>query len=140
MLRADSSAPGGYRAPRAGEIFSNPNLANTFRRLAKDNKAGFYEGPIAQALIKAVSELGGRLTADDLREHGRRGSEATDPICTEFCGQGVGERHQNRPVQLWEHAPNGQGIVALMAIGMLEELEKADRIRRFTRQDHNGVE
>lgn len=43
------------------------------------------------------------------------------------------------PVTLWEHPPNGQGLVALMALGMLEELEKTGKIPKYSVKDHNSV-
>jgi gamma-glutamyltranspeptidase/glutathione hydrolase len=39
------------KAPRAGQIFTNPGLANTFKAVASKGKAGFYEGPVAQAIV-----------------------------------------------------------------------------------------
>ncbi|KAK8168267.1 gamma-glutamyltranspeptidase [Phyllosticta citrichinensis] len=141
MLKKDPSAPAGCRAPKPGEIFKNPTLANTFRLLAKNGKAGFYEGPVAEALVKVVQDLGGHLTLEDLKSHAELGSEAPDAISLKFRGQGVGENHEgDEGVELWEHPPNGQGIVALMALGILQELEKAGKIPKFRSQDHNSAE
>ena len=114
-----------------------PTLAETFKRLAKDGKKGFYEGRVAEQLIKVVSDLGGHLTLDDLKHHAETGSEEVDPISLKFKGQGVCERTEGHGVELWEHPPNGQGIVALMALGILEELEKAGKISKWTENDHN---
>lgn len=152
MLKSDSNAPSGKRAPRPGELFSNPTLANTFRLLAKHGKEGFYSGPVAEALAKVVGDLGGHLGLDDLKQHAEMGSETTDPICLRFNGQKIGSvdskgldgqpsrtAHEDG-VDVWEHPPNGQGLVALMALGMLEELEKRGTIRTFTKEDHNGAE
>ncbi|KAL1614642.1 hypothetical protein SLS54_009612 [Diplodia seriata] len=147
MLKKDAAAKDGCRAPRPGEIFKNPTLANTFRLLAKNGKKGFYEGPVAEALIKVVQDLGGRLTLQDLKKHAELGSEPVDAISLKFHGQGVGELHKehmhdggDEGVEVWEHPPNGQGIVALMALGMLQELEKAGKVSRFTHKDHNSAE
>lgn len=149
MLKDDSEAKDGVRAPRPGELFSNPTLANTFRLLAKDGKKGFYEGRVAEALIKVVQDLGGHLTAEDMKYHAGTGTEPTKPISLKFNGQNIGsvqskvldgQPSQSAPthgVEVWEHPPNGQGIVALMALGILEELEKANKIRTFTEKDHN---
>ena len=118
----------------------NLTLANTFRLLARHGKAGFYEGTVAKELIKVVSDLGGHLTHDDLLNHAKAGSEPVDPISLVFRGQGVGESHDGEGVEVWEHPPNGQGIVALMALGMLQVLEKEGRIRKFDHSDHNTTE
>ena len=54
MLKKDPSAEGGARAPRAGEIMRNPELARTFRTLAAEGKAGFYAGRVAEELVRVV--------------------------------------------------------------------------------------
>lgn len=137
MLKKDPKAEGGCRAPRAGEIMKMPGLANTFRLLAEHGKKGFYEGKIADEIVQVVSDLGGRLTHEDLSSHEGKGSQDTEPISLKFSGQGVDKQGG---VQLWEHPPNGQGIVALMALGMLEQLEKSGKIKTWNEHDHNSIE
>jgi len=134
MLKKDSQAKDGCRAPKPGEVMKNPTLANTFRLLAKHGKKGFYEGSVAEALVKVVSDLGGKITLDDLKKHAETGSEEVDAISLKFAGQGVSD------IEVWEHPPNGQGIVALMALGMLEDLEKNGHIPKFSPKDHNSAE
>lgn len=142
---------GTYRAPRSGEIFKNPNLANTFRALAKDGKKGFYTGRIAEALVKVIQDRGGLLELEDLINHMDLGSESVAPISKIFKGQGYaqtqakyvdrqGDKNDNYGVEIWEHPPNGQGIVALMALGILEELERTGKIPTFNEGQHNSVE
>jgi gamma-glutamyltranspeptidase/glutathione hydrolase len=138
MLKKDASAKDGCRAPKAGEIMKNPTIANTFKLLAKHGKKGFYEGDVAEQLVKVVSDLGGHLTLDDLKHHADIGSEAVDAISLKYTGQGVGETTDGG-VELWEHPPNGQGIVALMALGILQELEKQGKISKWGHDDHNGT-
>jgi gamma-glutamyltranspeptidase/glutathione hydrolase len=135
-----------------GEIMKNPNLAQTLRSLAKHGKKGLYEGPVAKAIVKVLEDLGSHLTLDDLKRHGERGSEEVDPISIKFNGQNIGHvqsQHvdgqdgqgsspDDHGVEVWECPPNGQGIVALMALGILEELEKSGRIPRFKSTDHNS--
>lgn len=152
MLKNDSKAKDGVRAPRPGELFSNSTLANTFRLLAKHGKKGFYDGHVAEALVQVVQDLGGHLTAEDLKYHAETGTEPTKPISLRFNGQDIGavqskgldgepsQSASQHGVEVWEHPPNGQGIVALMALGILEELEKTDKIRTFTEKDHNCAE
>ncbi|EAQ85933.1 hypothetical protein CHGG_07186 [Chaetomium globosum CBS 148.51] len=127
MLKADPSAPDGVRAPKAGDIMKMPNLARTFRTLATEGKKGFYTGRIAEEIIKVVRDRGGHLELADLAHHLEQGSEPVDPISLKFRGQGCGSSPRSSPggggVELWEHPPNGQGIVALMALGIFQELE-----------------
>ena len=151
MLKSDDKAPDGKRAPQTGELFFNPTLANTFRLLAKHGKEGFYSGFVAEALVKVVQDLGGHLELGDLEHHAKVGSESTKPISLRFNGQnkepvtsnGVdGQTNQSSShggVDVWEHPPNGQGMVALMALGILEELEKTGKIPTFSTEDHNSA-
>ncbi len=126
---------------------TKPTLANTLRSLAKHGRKGFYEGPVAEAIVEVVSNLGGQLTLEDLKNHGDMGSELVDAISLKFGAFGVEESQKasDKPdtkgaVEIWEHPPNGQGIVALMALGILQELEKMGRIPTFKEQDHNSPE
>lgn len=129
MLKKDPSASDGYRAPKAGELMHNPNLARTFRTLGREGKKGFYTGRIADEIVKVVQDLGGHLECEDLLHHLELGTERVDPISLTFRDE----------VELWEHPPNGQGIVALMALGILEELEKNGTIPRFEEMSHNST-
>lgn len=134
MLKADPSAPDGVRAPKPGEIIKLPAMARTFRTLAAEGKKGFYTGRVAEELVKVVQSRGGFLDLDDLKHHLEVGSEPVDPISLKFTGQGLGKEGG---VELWEHPPNGQGIIALMALGIFEQLEKQGKIPRFAPSDHN---
>ena len=138
MLKSDPNARDGKRAPGPGELFQNPTLAKTFRLLAAHGKSGFYEGEVAEALVKVVQDLGGHLTLEDLKYHAETGSEPTEAISLRFNGQSSQTAHEHG-VDVWEHPPNGQGIVALMALGMLEQLESIGRIPTFTEKDHNSA-
>lgn len=158
MLKADPAASGGCRAPGAGEIMKNPTLARTMRTLATEGKKGFYTGRIAEAIVEVVRAKGGHLELEDLEDHLERGSEPVEPISLKFRGQGlqrgtkrqadgtakdsdVGEGNEgDKGVELWEHPPNGQGIVALMALGIMQELEKQRKIPTFTADQHNSAE
>jgi gamma-glutamyltranspeptidase / glutathione hydrolase len=57
------------KAPLPGQIFQNPNLAQTFRTIAEHGKDGFYRGRIAQAIVDLIQSKGGVMTLDDLSEH-----------------------------------------------------------------------
>lgn len=136
MLKADPNAPDGVRAPKAGDIIKLPNLAKTFRALAAEGKKGFYTGRIAEEIVKVTTSLGGHLTLEDLEHHLTTGSEPVEPISLKFTGQGAGKA-ENAGVEVWEHPPNGQGIVALMALGILQQLELSGKIPTWTEKDHN---
>ncbi|KAJ1714308.1 gamma-glutamyltranspeptidase [Aspergillus flavus] len=147
MLKPDQKAKDGVRSPLPGEILKNPTLAQTFRSLAANGKKGFYEGRVAEELVKVVQDLGGYLTLEDLKSHAEIGTQETEAISLKFTGQSIAEKQtagtdgeDNQGVEIWEHPPNGQGIVALMALGILEELEKMGKIPKFTEAQHNSAE
>jgi len=137
MLKDDPSAQDGVRAPKAGEIMKNPTLAKTFRTLGAEGKKGFYSGRIAEEIIKVTKSLGGLLELDDLQHHLDLGSEPVEPISLKFSAQGADKHSTPDGVEVWEHPPNGQGIVALMALGIIQELSKAGTIPAFKPEDHN---
>ena len=150
-MKSDPHAPDGKRAPLPGELMKNPTLANTFRLLAKHGKKGFYSGSVAEAIVKVVQDLGGRYEMDDLSYHLQQGSQEGDAIRLRFNGQDIGKvltdpidgesshSASEEGVDVWEHPPNGQGIVALMALGILEELERTQKIPVFRETDHNSA-
>ena len=92
--------------PEKGQVFKNPDLANTLRTIVKNGKKGFYEGEIAQTIANFVQEQGGFLSYDDLKNHK---SEWIEPVSTNYRGYDV-----------WELPPNGQGIAALQILNLLE--------------------
>jgi gamma-glutamyltranspeptidase/glutathione hydrolase len=102
---AETFMPNG-RAPRKGEIFKNPKLADTYETLAKKGRDAFYKGDIARTIDAFMKENGGFLTYDDMAAHT---SEWTDPVSTNYRGYDV-----------WELPPNGQGIAALQMLNILE--------------------
>ena len=69
------------KAPKAGEIFRNPTLAETFRTLAREGNKGFYEGRIANAIVDLVQSLGGEMTLEDLKSHK---TEVVEPITIQY--------------------------------------------------------
>ncbi|RAL08096.1 gamma-glutamyltransferase family protein [Aspergillus homomorphus CBS 101889] len=147
MLKSDPAAQDGCRSPLPGEILRNPTLAQTFRSLAAHGKKGFYEGRIAEEIVKVAQDLGGYMTLDDLKYHAEVGSQETEAISLKFTGQGIVSKQTagttdetNEGVEIWEHPPNGQGIVALMALGILQELERIGKIPTFSEAQHNSAE
>jgi gamma-glutamyltranspeptidase/glutathione hydrolase len=96
----------GDRPPKFGEIFRNPNLAATLKRIAADGRNGFYRGPTADAIIALSKSGGGTFTATDLDEYQ---VEWQEPIKTTYRGWTV-----------YELPPQGQGIAALMMLNIME--------------------
>jgi hypothetical protein len=92
-----SGVPGvtGWRGPREGDIWTNPNLAKTFLEVAAKGKKGFYEGRVAEELVSVLEGMGGTMTLSDLAAHK---TTFPEPIKTEYRG-----------VEVWEVPPNGQG-------------------------------
>ena len=147
MLKRDKNAEQFVRAPRSGEIMRNPTLGKTFRTLAAEGKKGFYAGRIANAIVDVLKLCGGHMELSDLTNHLDLSTEETTPISFKFRGQNVSHpshpassNSPSRYVELWEHPPNGQGIVALMALGIFENLEKAKQILPFRSEDHNTTD
>lgn len=97
------------RGPKAGEIFRNPGLARTFRKVAEGGKAAFYQGEIAEAIVDVIAKAGGCLSLEDLANHQATWDEA---ISTTYRGYRV-----------WECPPNGQGLAALLGLNILEGYE-----------------
>ena len=95
--------------PKKGEIFKNPDLANTFKLIAKKGRKGFYEGKVAQTISEFVIEQGGFLSFEDLENHS---SEWIEPVSTNYRGYDI-----------WELPPNGQGIAALQILNLLEKFD-----------------
>ncbi|RIB23872.1 lincomycin-condensing protein lmbA [Gigaspora rosea] len=106
-------------APRHGEII-------TFRELAEKGKDGFYKGRIAQAIVDIVQSKGGVMSLDDLASHT---SARVDPISIDY-----------KDVTIWECPPNGQGITALIALGIIQSLQESGKIRNLSEMEHNSAE
>lgn len=108
------------RAPRTGDIFRNPRLANTLEKIGQGGRDVFYKGDIARALAADVQKHGGFLSYEDLANHT---SDWIEPVSTNYRGYDV-----------WELPPNGQGIAALQMLNVLEgfDLRKAG----FGSRDH----
>lgn len=102
--------PGG-KAPKKGEIFKNPYLANTLRLVAEKGRDVFYKGEIAEKIVKYVREQGGFLSMRDFEEHH---SDWVEPISVNYRGYDV-----------WELPPNGQGTAALEMLNILKNFNIA---------------
>jgi gamma-glutamyltranspeptidase/glutathione hydrolase len=116
--------------PKPGAFFNNPDLAKTFHTLAREGKDGFYKGRVAEAIVDgmcvpgcphtrhthlklaAVTARGGLMTLEDLAEHE---TEFVEPISYTFSKEGH---------IIWECPPNGQGLAALIALGIIDALRE----------------
>lgn len=96
------------RAPRAGELFRSEAHARSLEAIAASHGDAFYTGPLAQAMAAHAKAHGGALTEEDLARH-----------TVDWCGT-LAQPFAGSVVH--EIPPNGQGIAALMALGMLEAL------------------
>jgi len=107
---ADAFLPWG-RAPHVGELFKFPSAARGLRAIAQTKGAAFYGGEIAQAIEKFAAANGGTITAADFAAYK---PEWVTPIGQNYRGHTV-----------HEIPPNGQGIAALIALGILEQFDMA---------------
>jgi len=94
------------RAPEVGELFRFADAARSLKLIAESKGQAFYRGEIAQALARFARETGGALTEGDLAAYQ---PEWVTPLAKDFAGH-----------TLHEIPPNGQGIAAQMALGLLE--------------------
>jgi len=101
------------RAPKIGELWKSPDHARTLRSIAETNAESFYRGELAEKIDQFSKETKGYLTKEDLAAFS---PEWVTPIHVNYKGY-----------EVWEIPPNGQGIVALMALNMLKNDSFASR-------------
>lgn len=97
------------RAPEAGEVFRNPNLAKSYRLIAREGRDAFYKGAMAKKIVAFSEKNGGFFSLKDFADHR---SDWIDPVSTNYRGYDV-----------WELPPNGQGIAVLEMLNLLEGYE-----------------
>ena len=97
------------KAPQKGQIFKNPDLANTYKLLATQGRDAFYQGDIAKKIDSFMKQHGGYLRLQDLVSHR---SDWVKPLGVEYKGH-----------TLWELPPNGQGIAALQMLQILKNFD-----------------
>lgn len=93
-------------APKKGEIFKNPFLANTLQKISDGGRDAFYKGDIAHTIDAFMKKNGGYLSYEDMASHK---SEWVEPLSTNYRGYDV-----------WELPPNSQGIAALQMLNIME--------------------
>lgn len=97
--------------PKIGEIFRNPDVAKALQLIAADGAQAFYTGDVAKAILRTSGELGGTMTAEDLKEFS---AEWVEPVSTTYRGWRV-----------YELPPNGQGMAALEMLNIMEQFPPA---------------
>ena len=109
-LQTNASAARTYlaagRALESGDVFVQADLANTFKKIARGGRDVFYQGEIAEAIVACSRENSGLITRQDLSDHT---STWVTPIITSYRGYDI-----------YECPPNGQGLVTLLALNILE--------------------
>ena len=105
-------APKG-RAPLPGEMWNCPDMANTLEEIAATNANSVYRGRLAEAIDQFSRKTGGFIRSSDLNDYW---CSWVDPISTDYRGYRV-----------WEIPPNGNGIVALMALNILQGFSFTER-------------
>jgi gamma-glutamyltranspeptidase/glutathione hydrolase len=101
-------APAGS-APKEGEVFRNPDLARTYRLVAKGGRDAFYAGPIARTIDAYFKRIGGWLGYEDLRD---QHAEWLEPLSTTYRG-----------VEVLAMAANTQGLATLQMLNILETFD-----------------
>lgn len=97
------------KAPTEGQVFKNPDLANTLEKIAKGGRDAFYKGDIAKVIDSYFKRIGGPLRYEDFAAHS---STWVTPVSVNYRGYDV-----------WELPPNGQGIAALQMLTVLENFD-----------------
>jgi gamma-glutamyltranspeptidase / glutathione hydrolase len=105
-------APDG-KVPVAGEMWKSEDHANTLQEIAETNGESFYRGALADRIAEASEKAGAFLSKSDLENYH---PEWVEPISVSYRGH-----------EVWEIPPNGQGIVALMALNILKGYEFTHR-------------
>jgi len=111
---------------RYGDIFKNADMAEFFEVIAKGGADAFYEGQIAERIVKFSDEHGGRFSLRDFRDHT---VTWVDPVGSSYRGYDV-----------WELPPNGQGIAALQILNLLEHFDIAELMPNSAEHLHLFIE
>ncbi|MFC7228853.1 gamma-glutamyltransferase [Salinirubellus salinus] len=98
----------GERAPEEGEVVRLPKLGASMQTIAEEGADALYDGEIGEAIVDEVQSAGGFMELDDLRSFE---VEWPDPVSTTYRG-----------TEVWELPPNNQGLIALEALNVAEEL------------------
>lgn len=111
--------------PNEGQFMTNEQLGNTLKKIANEGKDGFYKGLIAKEIVKELNNRGHPIMLKDLENHK---STFVEPISYEFLDH-----------KLWEIPPNGSGIISLITLGLINNLNK-NGIINLDKLEHNSAE
>ncbi len=114
------------RAPEVGEHMRLPGHARSLRMLAEQGPRSYYEGEIAERIAAFSRDCGGAMTLEDLRGYQ---AQWVEPIAKDYRGYTV-----------HEIGPNGQGIAALIALGILGHFDLASLPRDGAQSQHLQIE
>ncbi len=114
------------KVPAIGQIFRNPELADTLAMIAGNGPSAFYRGAIAQAILKTSTELGGTMSAEDLSQFS---AEWVEPISTSY-----------RDWKVYELPPNGDGMAALEMLNIMEQSQPSPAGPDSTAELHKRIE
>lgn len=99
----------GDAAPEIGSLMRFPRLAETMETVAEQGRSGFYEGAVAEEIVRSLGAEGGYWEIEDLQDHSGTWG---DPITTSYRG-----------FEAYQHPPNSQGFVHLMLLNVLEQFD-----------------
>lgn len=111
---------------KAGTVHKQPALANTLRKIAASGRDAFYSGPLAEAMVSRLEELGGLHTLADFKA---TRSDYAVPISTEYKGYRI---HQM--------PPSNQGLTALLMLNILSGFDLADHAPDSAQRLHLEIE
>src|SRR5580704_8458479 len=115
---AETYVPNGV-APKVGDLFKNPALANSLRQVAEHGRDAFYNSAMTDTMVKFLDAQGGMHTREDFVDFQ---PEWVEPVSTTYRGWTV-----------YELPPNGQGIAALSMLNIMEHFPMAQ-------YGHNSVD
>ena len=101
--------------------FKNENLSETFQTIAEEGCYGFYHGWVANDMFKKLESIGGNHTLNDFKN---TTAEWVKPIYSDYRG-----------FRIYECPPNGQGLVALIILSILEKFD----LRNMSKTDYIHV-
>jgi len=96
-------------APAAGSLFTQPRMAATLRRIARKGTEDFYRGDLARSMARDLAQIGSPLTLADLQSHR---AQLVDPLSL-----------MHSAGTLYNMTPPTQGLVSLLILGILDELD-----------------
>ena len=103
------------------DCFKNKNLSKTFQTIAYEGRDGFYHGWVADDMIKKLQSIGGNHTLNDFAN---ATAEWVKPIFLDY-----------RDFRIYECPPNGQGLVALIILSILEKFD----LKKMSKTDYTHL-